>query len=107
MHKISITRICKKVKNSTIKHSPEILIGLGIAGMITSTIMAVKATPKVLILIEDEKRHINHEILEQAKADGIEECERVERYLEVLYSGSSYWNGIGCLLDWSQFRESS
>lgn len=41
MHKISITRICKKVKNSTIKHSPEILIGLGIAGMITSTIMAV------------------------------------------------------------------
>lgn len=46
MHKISITRICKKVKNSTIKHSPEILIGLGIAGMITSTIMAVKATPK-------------------------------------------------------------
>ena len=79
MHKISITRICKKVKNSTIKHSPEILIGLGIAGMITSTIMAVKATPKVLILIEDEKRHINHEILEQAKADGIEECERVER----------------------------
>lgn len=79
MHKISITRICKKVKNSTIKHSPEILIGLGIAGMITSTIMAVKATPKALILIEDEKRHINHEILEQAKADGIEECERVER----------------------------
>lgn len=35
------------------KHSPEILTGLGIAGMITTTVMAVKATPKALDLLED------------------------------------------------------
>lgn len=90
MQKISITRICKKVKNSTIKHSPEILMGLGIAGMITSTIMAVKATPKALILIEDEKRHINHEILEQAKKDGTDVCNRVDQ-LELIDAVKVTW----------------
>lgn len=35
------------------KYSPEILTGLGIAGMITSTVLAVKSTPKALELIED------------------------------------------------------
>lgn len=37
------------------KHSPEILTGVGIAGMVTSTVLAVKATPKALELIEEAK----------------------------------------------------
>lgn len=37
------------------KHSPEILIGLGITGFIGSTVLAVKATPKALKAIEEEK----------------------------------------------------
>lgn len=43
------------------KHSPEILTGLGITGMITTTIMAVKATPKALDVISDikKKKHKN------------------------------------------------
>ncbi len=45
----SITRKAMK------KHSPEILTGIGIAGMITTTVMAVKATPKALILLEEKK----------------------------------------------------
>lgn len=67
MKKPDLTKLYRGVKNATIKHSPELLTGLGIAGMITTTIMAVRATPKALMLIEEEKRHINHEILEQAK----------------------------------------
>lgn len=35
------------------KHSPEILTGIGIAGMITTTILAVRATPKALLLIQE------------------------------------------------------
>ena len=38
------------------KHSPEILIGIGIATGITAGISAVMATPKALTLIEEEKR---------------------------------------------------
>lgn len=47
--------IIKSIRMTMKKHSPEILTGIGIAGMITTTIMAVKATPKALILIEDKK----------------------------------------------------
>ena len=44
------------------KHSPEILTGIGVTGMITSTMLAVKATPKALILIEDAKDVKNNEL---------------------------------------------
>lgn len=37
------------------KRSPEILTGIGITGMITTTVLAVKATPKALKLIEKDK----------------------------------------------------
>lgn len=62
------TSITKGIKKLAAKHSPEILTGLGIAGMITSTVLAVRATPKALILIEEEKRRINKERFEAAKA---------------------------------------
>ena len=48
----------KGIKHSVGKHSPEILMGIGIAGMVTTAVLAVKATPKALDLIaeaEDEK----------------------------------------------------
>lgn len=38
------------------KHSPEILTGIGIAGMLSTTVLAVRATPKALMLIEEKKR---------------------------------------------------
>ena len=43
------------------KHSPEILTGIGIAGMVTTTILAVRATPKALLLIQEaeEVKHQN------------------------------------------------
>lgn len=55
MIKPDMTALFKDVKMAVSKHSPEILTGLGIAGMITTTVLAVKATPKALELIEDKK----------------------------------------------------
>lgn len=52
MNKINLKQAMITVANSTKRHSPEIMTGLGIAGMITTTILAVKATPKALRLIE-------------------------------------------------------
>lgn len=57
MNKGSILKFFNTVKAGTIKRSPEILTGLGIAGMITSTVLAVKATPKALRLIEKAEDH--------------------------------------------------
>lgn len=45
------------------KHSPEILVGLGITGMLSSMVLAVKATPKALSLIDDQKLRLGEEKL--------------------------------------------
>lgn len=55
MSKPNLSNFTKKVKGTIVKHSPEILTGIGIAGMITTTVLAVKATPRALRLIEEEK----------------------------------------------------
>lgn len=47
--------IVKSVQMAMKKHSPEILTGIGIAGMITMTVMAVKVTPKAIELIKAKK----------------------------------------------------
>lgn len=56
MSKLNIPTFIQAMKSKTIKHSPEILTGIGIAGMITTTVMAVKATPKALSLIEENEK---------------------------------------------------
>lgn len=50
-----IAKFFKDAQSVLSKHSPEILTGLGITGMITTVVLAVKATPKALEMIEDEK----------------------------------------------------
>lgn len=57
------TSFLKSVQDTLTKHSPEILTGIGIAGMITTTILAVRATPKALKLIEEEKKKQDKEKL--------------------------------------------
>lgn len=59
MNKPNMGALFKDVKMAVSKHSPEILTGLGIAGMITTTVLAVKATPKALELIEDKKDELD------------------------------------------------
>ena len=55
MNTAPFTRFVKNARITLSKHSPEILTGIGIAGMITTTILAVKATPKALKKIEEVK----------------------------------------------------
>ena len=55
MKKTNFSKIGRSMKTSIAKHSPEILLGLGIAGMFTAGILAVKETPKALRAIEDKK----------------------------------------------------
>lgn len=55
MGKLNFSKIVQSVRESMVKHTPEILTGFGIAGMITTTVLAVKATPKALKQIERRK----------------------------------------------------
>lgn len=51
-----IGKLVKSTKGYMAKHSPEILTGIGVAGMVTSTVLAVKATPKALFLLDEAKQ---------------------------------------------------
>ncbi len=56
MSKTNLSSIVSSVKSFTNKHAPEILTGLGVAGMITTTVLAVKATPKAIRILEEKKQ---------------------------------------------------
>ncbi len=59
MGKSNMKTFLRNVKMSASKHSPEILIGFGVAGFVTTAVLAVKATPKAIQLIEDEAKSKN------------------------------------------------
>lgn len=61
MNKLNVAKLFKDVRTVLSKHSPELLTGIGVAGMITTTVLAVKATPKALHLIDAKKEELNLE----------------------------------------------
>lgn len=63
--KVNFGKMLKTTKRTMVKHAPEILVGAGIAGFASTVVMAVKATPKALELIEEEK-----------EAQGVEELSK-------------------------------
>ena len=63
MSKLALSKFAKDVQTTLSKHSPGILIGFGIAGMITTTVLAVKATPKALQLIDEKKNELDVDTL--------------------------------------------
>lgn len=77
MSKTDVTKYFKMVEQFAKKRSPEILTGIGIAGMITTTVLAVKATPKALQLIEEEKNRRTDKILEDMSPNEDENCWQV------------------------------
>ena len=63
MSKFNLTKAVKSIKGVLERHAPEILTGIGVTGMVTTTILAVKATPKACLLINDRKDELEVEKL--------------------------------------------
>ena len=63
MSKFNLTAAMKSIKGVLERHAPEILTGIGVAGMVTSTVLAVKATPKAYLLVNDRKDELEVEKL--------------------------------------------
>lgn len=74
MNKPNLTKIVNDVKTAVSKHSPEILTGIGIAGMITSTVLAVKATPKAERLIKEAETKKGESLTRVEKAKACWKC---------------------------------
>lgn len=70
MNKVNMAKLFKDAQSILSKHSPAILTGVGIAGMITTTVLAVKATPKALKLMEIKREEL--ELDENEKLTPIE-----------------------------------
>jgi len=104
----NLEKIFRPIAKQVSKYGPEIAVGVGIAGMITTTVLAVKATPKSLRLIEAEKKRRNHEIKEEAKESGKDSVGLIDRlsildtvkvawkpYIPAMISGAL---SIGCIV---------
>lgn len=93
-----IMKICNDVKVFTCKHSPEILTGLGVGGMITSVVLAVKATPKAEQLLKEEMIRLN--VDDFRFVDKVKICWKpyIPTILTVLASGACMISAtsIGC-----------
>lgn len=70
----SITRTFHKAGFQLKKHSPEILITVGVVGTVVSTVMACKATTKVSEILEETKDQVDiiHEGVEEGNINGTE-----------------------------------
>ena len=79
MNTKNVSAIAKTIKTTLAQHGPEILTGFGIAGMITTTVLAVRATPKAVKLIESEVARKNRELVKEAAEYGDEHCEQISK----------------------------
>ena len=57
--KEKLIKTYKKVELKAIKHSPEILAGVGVVGVVGSLVMACKATTKLSDILEDSKEQLD------------------------------------------------
>lgn len=88
MSKLSV--FFKAARNTASKHSPEILTGIGIAGMITTTVLAVKATPKALKLMDDARYDKEEDLTVPEKVKVTWKC-----YIPATLLGLA---SVGCLI---------
>lgn len=67
MKKINVAKGFSTLEKWTSKHSPELLIGLGVTGLLSAIGLGIKATPKAIKLIELEKERQNEELINEAR----------------------------------------
>lgn len=63
MRKPNLSKLGHTIVTTLDEHSPQIFMGFGIAGMITTTFLAVTATPKALLLIDEKKEELQKDKL--------------------------------------------
>lgn len=86
-----LTGFTKILWGAMAKKAPELLTGFGIAGMITATVLAVRATPRAVKLLEDKKKQEKQEkltLIQTVKTAG-------SGYVPAVVTGAV---SIGCLI---------
>lgn len=86
MNKQTLVRTMNKVGLQLKKHSPKILMGLGIAGSVASTVLACKATLKVSGILEEKNKMVEaiHNCVEDETVNYTEEDKKKD--LTIVYA---------------------
>lgn len=90
MNKAQLGRILRSTKRYLAQYTPEILTGIGITGMIATTVLAVKETPKALRLIEDAQYDKGDFLTPKEKVQACWKC-----YVPAAVTGTT---SIACLI---------
>lgn len=94
MNKPNLAKLFRDVRSTMSKHSPELLTGMGIAGGIVTVILAVKATPRALELIEAKEEEL--ELQDDEKLTPIETVKTTWKcYIPAAITGSL---AIACVI---------
>ena len=92
---MSFNNILLSTRKFLTKHSPEILTGLGVSSMITSTVLAVKVTPKVCNSINVYEKAMTEHYKEEYKATTYEKVRVTwKEYIPSIVTGVT---GIACI----------
>lgn len=89
----NVSRGFHKVGFQVKKHSPVILVGAGIVGVVASTVMACKATTKAGIILENHNKKVEdiHECAEEHKNDGTYTEQDIKKDLTIVYTQTGLW----------------
>lgn len=90
MSKLNISQIAKGLWTTAAKHTPEILTGIGVAGVITTVVIAVGATPKAVRIVERERLESGEQVSKKDVVRLTWKC-----YIPTLITGSL---SIACLI---------
>ena len=90
MNKTKLSTVLNTVQTAVTKHSPEILTGIGIAGMITTTVLAVTETPKAIRLLEQAEKEKGEKLTASDKVKACWKC-----YIPAAVTGTV---SVACLI---------
>ncbi len=91
MSNSKISLFFNSIQNAIVKHCPEILTGLGIAGMTSTIVLAVGATPKAMKLIEEKKK--------EEKVEKLTPIETIKTTWKCYVPSVVTWGlSVGCLI---------
>jgi hypothetical protein len=88
--KFDLATLAKSTRSFLVKHSPEILTAVGVTGMIATTVMAVKVTPKASRLLEDLQAQKSEPL---TKAEVVKSCWKY--YIPAFVTGAA---SVTCLI---------
>ena len=74
MGKFNLASMAKSIRAGAIKHSPEILVGLGVSGMIATAVLAATATPKALKLIANRAEEEDCAVEDLTTGEKVKAC---------------------------------